>query len=101
VLEVKVEKVIAASIASFYLTRERPRFSDLMRDIEASCHSENVDPPDYRTVRRRLHDLDARKVTAARHGSKRAREMCMALPCRSNGPRIRSASSKSITVRWM
>ena len=31
--------------------------------------------PDYRTVRRRLKDFDARKVTAARHGGKRAREM--------------------------
>jgi putative transposase len=38
VLDAKVEAVIQAAISSFYLTRE-PRGSDLMRDIEARCHS--------------------------------------------------------------
>ena len=41
VLDRKVEAVIDAAITGFYLTRERPRFSDLMRDIEARCHSGN------------------------------------------------------------
>ena len=75
VLDARIESVIESAITGFYLTRERPRFSDLMREIEARCHSETVDVPDYRTVRRRLNDLDARKVTAARHGGKRAREI--------------------------
>ena len=75
VLDGKVEAVIEAVIAGFYLTRERPRFSDLMREIEARCHSETLDAPDYRTVRRRLNGIDARKMTAARHGGKRAREV--------------------------
>lgn len=75
VLDGKVEAVIKSAITGFYLTRERPRFSDLMREIEARCHSETLDTPDYRTVRRRLNDLDARKLTAARHGGKRAREL--------------------------
>jgi putative transposase len=34
-LDAKVEAVMQAAITGFYLTRERPRFSDLMRDIEA------------------------------------------------------------------
>src|SRR5579863_5320279 len=75
VLDAKVEAVIQSAITGFYLTRERPRFSDLMREIEARCHAETLDAPDYRTVRRRLKDFDARKVTAARHGGKRAREL--------------------------
>lgn len=75
VLDGKVEAVVESAISGFYLTRERPRFSDLMRDIEARCHSESLDAPDYRTVRRRLHDFDARQMIAARHGGKRAREM--------------------------
>jgi putative transposase len=76
VLDKKVEAVIESAITGFYLTRERPRFSDLMREIEARCHSETLDAPDHRTVRRRLlSDFDARKVTAARHGGKRARAM--------------------------
>ena len=100
VLDRKVEAVIDAAIVGFYLTRERPRFSDLMRDIEARCHSETLSPPDYRTVRRRLNDFDARKVTAARHGGKRAREKFgPALP-QQQRLAIRSASSRSITARW-
>jgi putative transposase len=75
ILTAKVEAVIQGAITGFYLTRERPRFSDLMRDIEARCHSETLNPPDYRTVRRRLNNFDACKVTAARHGGKRAREV--------------------------
>lgn len=75
VLDAKVEAVIQAAITGFYLTRERPRFSDLMRDIQARCHAENLAAPNYRTVHRRLNDCDARKVTAARHGGKRARQI--------------------------
>src|SRR3984885_11161394 len=75
ILTAKVEAVIQGAIIGFYLTRARPRFSDLMRDIEARCHSETLNPPDYRTVRRRLNNFDACKVTAARHGGKRAREV--------------------------
>ena len=75
VLDRKVEAVIEAAITGFYMTRERPRFSDLMREVEARCHSETLDAPDGRTVRRRLNDFDVRKLTAARHGGKRAREM--------------------------
>src|SRR4051812_18729449 len=37
-LDAKVEGIIQAAITGFYLTRERPRLSDLMRDIEARCH---------------------------------------------------------------
>jgi putative transposase len=88
VLDGKIESVIESAITGFYVTRERPRCSDLMREIEARCHAASVDAPDYRTVRRRLNDFDARKVTAARHGGKRAREMFgAALPYqRPDGP---------------
>lgn len=74
-LDQKVEAVIHAAITGFYMTPERPRFSDLMRDIEERCDSETVDAPDYRTVRRRLKAFDPCHLTKARHGEKRAREM--------------------------
>ena len=73
-LDTKVEAVIQTAIQDLYLTRERPRFSDLMREIRARCYAAELDAPDYRTVRRRVQELDARTVTAARHGNKRARE---------------------------
>ena len=74
VLDAKVEAVIQAAIKDVYLTRERPRFSDLMKDIEARSHADKLDAPDYRTVQRRVRDVDARTATVARHGGKRARE---------------------------
>jgi putative transposase len=74
VLDAKIEAVVQAAIKDLYLTRERPRFSDLMKDIQARCHADNLEAPDYRTVQRRVRDVDARTATAARHGGKRARE---------------------------
>jgi putative transposase len=73
-LDPKIESIVKAAINDLYLTRERPRFSDLMKDIRARCHAEQVDAPDYRTVQRRVQDVDARAATTARHGGKRARE---------------------------
>jgi putative transposase len=74
VLDAKVEAVIQAAIKDLYLTRQRPRLSDLMKDIEARCHAGQLGAPDYRTVQRRVRDVDARTVAVARHGGKRARE---------------------------
>lgn len=71
-LDPKIESIVQAAINDLYLTRERPRFSDLMKDIRARCHAEQLDAPDYRTVKRRRI-----------------------------GPPIRSASSRSITPPWM
>jgi hypothetical protein len=69
VLDAKIEAVIQAAIKDLYLTRERPRFSDLMKDIEARCHNEDIHAPDYRTVQRRVEDIDARTATAARRSN--------------------------------
>ena len=97
VLDQRIEAVIEAAINGFYLTRERPRFSDLMRGIEARCHAETLDAPDYRTVRRRLNDFDACKVAAARQGGKQAREMFgAALPRQRPGDPL----SKALGRRW-
>ena len=73
-LDAKVEAVVQAAIKDLYLTRERPRFSDLMKDVRARCHADKLDAPDYRTVQRRVQEIDAHTATAARHGGKRARE---------------------------
>jgi len=70
-----VEKVIEKGITEFYFTRERPRFSDLMAEIKAQCHADNLSAPDYRTVRRRLSAYDARTIACARHGGRRARAL--------------------------
>ena len=64
-LDAKIESIVQAAIKDLYLTRERPRFSDLMKDIRARCHAEQLNAPDYRTVQRRVQDVDARAATAA------------------------------------
>jgi putative transposase len=64
------EKVMEQAIQEFYLQRERPRFSDLIREIAQLCDQRGLKAPNYRTVRRRVQALDARLVTQRRYGTK-------------------------------
>jgi putative transposase len=73
-LEKDIESLIESTIDEFYLSRERPRFSDLMREMCAVCRGKGLRAPDYRTLKRRIKSLDKRRLTSAREGSKRARE---------------------------
>jgi putative transposase len=73
-LDRAVDAVVQASIHDFYLKRERPRMSDLVRDIAFKCSEKQLKPPTYETVKRRVADLDLRVVVKAREGAKAARE---------------------------
>ena len=74
VLGQDLETIIESTIDAFYLTRERPRFAALMREIRTECRRRALRAPDYRTVKRRVSARDQRGVTLARDGSKRAKE---------------------------
>jgi putative transposase len=64
----EVELIVECAIDSFYLQRLEPPFSALVRQIQADCHRAGFKSPDRKTVRRRVLELDERKVTAARQG---------------------------------
>jgi putative transposase len=71
-LQPEREAVIEDTIQQYYLTRERPRIADLMREIGAVCRQQNLKPPNYRSVKRRLNCLDPSIVMKARVGGKAA-----------------------------
>lgn len=68
------ERLIVETIEDVYLQRERPRVADLMRVVNARCHAAGLAAPDYRTVKRRIADIDLRTLTARREGARAARE---------------------------
>jgi putative transposase len=73
-LEREREDLVAHCIEEFYLTAQRPSSAALLREIKRRCAEQQLRAPNYRTVRRRLEALDARKVVQKREGAKAARE---------------------------
>jgi putative transposase len=62
------EALIDTTIHEFYLQQERPRMTDLMRDIQQRCHQLSIKAPHLRTVQKRVHDIDAKRRTQRRLG---------------------------------
>jgi putative transposase len=72
VLEPEREAVIDNAIQNYYLTRERPRIADLMREIVTGSRQQGLKPPNFRSVKRRLDALDPSIVMKKRMGGKAA-----------------------------
>ena len=53
VLEPEREAVIDNAIQNYYLTRERPRIADLMREIVTVSRQQGLKLPNFRSVKRR------------------------------------------------
>jgi putative transposase len=58
-LDAPREAIIAREISQFYLRPERPRLSQLVEQVQARCHEKNLPPPDWRTIRARVRQVDA------------------------------------------
>lgn len=69
-----VEEVIQAAIEEVYLTRQKPGVTTLVEHIRRRCKGLGLQPPSYRTVRRRVQARPAAQVTARREGRKAARD---------------------------
>lgn len=65
----EIERVVAEQIERFWLRKEKPKFNALMERIRGTCLAEGLNPPHYRTVRRRVMDLTP--VSAARKRGER------------------------------
>jgi len=57
VLDAQREFLISEAIRSFYLRPLRPKFSELVQEIARRCREEKLPPPNWRTVKARLHDV--------------------------------------------
>ena len=60
-LSVAAEAVVRDAIANVYLQREKPRFSDLLREIQRQCQRKGLRMPNFRTVKRRVDAIDAKE----------------------------------------
>lgn len=61
VLDPQREQLIHDAITTFYLRPNRPRFSELVQEIGRRCREQRLPPPNWRTIRARVRDLDASK----------------------------------------
>lgn len=73
-LSAEVDAVIEDAIRSVYMTRERPRVADLVKEIRRRCHAAQLKPPGRKAVRARLRAKSQSEIVARRLGRKAARD---------------------------
>jgi putative transposase len=76
VLDNQREAIVRATIHAFYLKRNRPAVSQLVRDVQTNCMSAGLKPPHRRTIVARLEDTTFKSApsdAANRRSSRRQR----------------------------
>lgn len=66
-LDAKREAVIRQAVNEFYLKPTKPPFARLVHEVRVRCHQESLEPPNWRTIRRRMIEIDPR-TRAKRRG---------------------------------
>lgn len=66
-LDAKREAVIRQALNEFYLKPTKPPFARLVHEVRVRCHQESLEPPNWRTIRRRMIEIDPR-TRAKRRG---------------------------------
>lgn len=79
VLDERREEIIRTTISRYYLTRNRPSFSQLVRDVQTNCICAGLRPPHRRTIKARLEDIDLQK-RAKRRGETKVAKNTRAVP---------------------
>ncbi|MDA9397979.1 Mu transposase C-terminal domain-containing protein [Bradyrhizobium sp. CCBAU 45389] len=70
----EVDEVINTTIDDYYLSRQRPRVSDLLVEVRRRCRALGYYAPGRKAVRLRLAQRPVAKMTARRHGRKAAHD---------------------------
>ena len=71
-LSAATEAIVRDAIANVYLQREKPRLSDLLKEIQRRCQRKGLSAPNFRTVKRRVDAIDAKEHVRKRAGAKAA-----------------------------
>lgn len=79
VLDDRREEIIRTTISRYYLTRNRPSVSQLVRDVQTNCLSVGLKRPHPRTIKVRLEDIDLQK-RAKRGGETKIAKDTRAVP---------------------
>jgi len=78
-LDDRRQDIIRTMIAGFYLKPTRPPFSRLVREVQANCMAAELKPPNWRTIKARLEDIDLER-RAKRRGEKKIVKATTATP---------------------
>jgi putative transposase len=70
VLATEVDEVIQAAIDEMFLSRQRPRVSDLVTEIRRRCWILGLARPSRKAIQKRIDQRPAREVLARRAGRK-------------------------------
>ena len=73
-LSVAAEAVVRDAITDVYLQPEKPRLSDLLKEIQRQCQRKGLRMPNFRTVKRRVDSIDAKEHLRKRAGAKAAND---------------------------
>ncbi len=70
----EIEALVEEAIDTIYLTRQRPKITDLVREIRRRCLALGVTPPGRKAITARVRARPRREVVARREGHKAARD---------------------------
>lgn len=73
-LPAEVDEVVQATIDEFYLTRQRPRVSDLVTEVQRRCRTLGLLKPSRKAINLRIGQRASAEVLAKRSGRKAARD---------------------------
>lgn len=73
-LPAEVDEVVQATIDEFYLTRQRPRVSDLVTEVQRRCRTLGLPKPSRTAINLRIGQRASVEVLAKRSGRKAARD---------------------------
>jgi putative transposase len=82
----EVDEVINVTIDEYYLSRQRPRVSDLLVEVRRRCRALGYPAPGRKSLRLRLAQRPAAKIAAQRFGRKAARDRFGAAPGSLDAP---------------
>ena len=70
----EMDELVDEAIEKVYLTRQKPRLSDLVTEVRRRCHAIGAIPPGRKAIRARVRLKPRKEIVARREGHKAARD---------------------------
>jgi putative transposase len=86
-LDVKREALIRQALNEFYLKPTKPSFARLVHEVRTRCLEQGLQPPNWRTIKQRLLEIDLR-TRARRRGDAAVLKATEATPGRYTATRL-------------
>ena len=79
-IEPEADRIVREVIEKYYLTKQRPKVSALIRMVRIECAKRNVEPPSANTIRNRVKEIDAYTNISRRMGREVAKDKLSPAP---------------------